>query len=87
MTHRPLDPDHPAPADDLAIFTDSPHRLTGMFKADLEAVGYLRVWIWVRCLAKLLEVLNGNAVFIWGVAEDDDIEGLKSLMRRKLGGS
>ena len=55
-----------------------------MFKADPKAVGDVRVWIWVRCLAKLLEVLNGNTVFIWGVAEDDNIEGLKSLMRRRL---
>jgi hypothetical protein len=83
----PLGPDHPAPADDLAIFTDSPHRLTGMFEADLEAVGDFRVWKWVRCLPKLLEVLNGHAVFIWGVTEDDNIERLKSLMRRRLGSS
>jgi hypothetical protein len=80
-------PDHPAPTDDLAIFTDSPHRLTRMFKADLEAVGDLRVWIWVRCLAKLLEVLNSDAIFIWGVTEDDNIKGLRSLMRRMLGRS
>jgi hypothetical protein len=58
-----------------------------MFKADLEAVGDFRVWIWVRCLAKLLEVLNGNAVFIWRVAEDNNIEGLKTLMRRRVGSS
>ena len=84
MTHRPLDPDHPAPTDDLTIFTDSPHRLTRMFKADLEAVGDLRVWIRVCGLTKLLEVLNGNAIFIWGVTEDDNIERLRSLMRRML---
>ena len=85
MTHRPLDPNHPAPTDGLTIFTDCPHRLSRVFEADLEAVGDLRVWIWVRCLAELLEVLNGNAIFIWGVAEDDDIERFESLMRRRLG--
>jgi hypothetical protein len=87
MTHCPLDSDHPAPTDDLAIFTDGPHRLTRMLKTDLEAVGDLRVWIRVRCLAKLLEVLNGNAIFIWGVTEDDNIKGFRSLMRRMLGRS
>lgn len=81
----PLHAHHPASADDLAIFTDCPHRFDRIFETDFETIGNLRVWIWVCCLAELLEVFHRNAVFIWGVTKNDNVDVFSGLVRGGLG--
>ena len=84
MSHCPLHANHPASANNLAIFADCPHRFDGILKSDLEAIGNLRVWIWVCCLAVLLEIFNCDTVFIWRIAKNDNVEGFSDLVRSSL---
>lgn len=84
VSYCPLHTNHPASANNLAIFADCPHCFNGILKPDFEAIGNLRVWIRVCCIAKLLEVFNCNTVFIWGVAKNDNVEGFSGLVRSSL---
>ena len=84
VSHSQLYAEHPASADDLAIFTDGPHCIDRVFEANPEAIGNLRVWIWVCCLAKLLEVFNSDAVFIWRITKNNNVEGLRRGVWRIL---
>jgi hypothetical protein len=84
-SYRPLDTNHPASTDDLSIFTNCPHRIDRIFETNPEAIGNLRIWIWVCCLAKLLEVFNSDAVFIWRVAKNDNVERFNCRVRHILG--
>jgi hypothetical protein len=81
----PLHAHHPASTNDFAIFTDCPHRFNGILKADFKAISDLHVWIRVCCLAELLEVFHRNAVFIWGVTKNDNVEEFGGLVRGGLG--
>jgi len=84
MAYSPLHANHPASANNLAIFADCPHCFSGILKTYFEAIGNLRIWIWVCCIAELLEVFNCDTVFIWGVAKNDNVEGFSGLVRSSL---
>jgi hypothetical protein len=85
VSYRPLHTDHPASANDLAIFADGPHRFHRKLETDFEAIGDLRVWIRVRCLAELLEIFDCDAVFIWRISKNDNVEWFSSLVWSSLG--
>jgi hypothetical protein len=81
VSYSPLYANHPASANNLAIFADCPHCFNRILKTDFEAIGNFRVWIWVCCITELLEVFNCDTVFIWGVAKNDNVEGFSGLER------
>lgn len=72
-THSPLDADHPTSADDFTILPHSTQSVPRILESYPEAVDNLCVGLRFCNLPKLLEIFNGNAVFVWWISKHNDI--------------
>lgn len=78
-TYSPLGTDHPAPAQDFPIFPHSSERITGVVIAYAKAIRHLRMVIGLGRITQRFEIFDGLAVFVWWVAEDNDVRRLVVL--------
>ena len=84
-TYSPLGANYEGATDDLAVFANSAKGLCGMLVGDPEAVEELGALLDLGCLSKGTEVLDGHAVFVWGVSEHNDVDWLVILRGRSCG--
>lgn len=82
-TYRPFCPDHPAPTKYLPAFPYGPQCITWVCVSDPEAVLDVQVLVCLRAFAQGAEVLDGEAVLVGGVSEDDDVKELRGLWDRR----